>query len=105
MAVALLLGGVCYARGMEVNGHDLRSPAKHFLIEDDEESREKPLLHAIEQPTRPLTNGYASSLPIVGNASLEFIINHIVEVVQEMSARKQTMTQKQVRTHIINIRF
>lgn len=35
------------------------------------------------------------SLPIVGNGSLEFIINHIVEVVQEMSARKQTMTQKQ----------
>jgi hypothetical protein len=35
------------------------------------------------------------SLSIVDNASLEFIINHIVEGVQEMSARKQTMTQKQ----------
>ncbi|HYK21214.1 MAG TPA: hypothetical protein VEV42_10800 [Pyrinomonadaceae bacterium] len=35
------------------------------------------------------------SLPIVGNASMEFIINDIVEVVQQMSARKQTMTQKQ----------
>jgi hypothetical protein len=35
------------------------------------------------------------SLPIVGNASLEFIINHIVEVVQITSARKQTRTQKQ----------
>jgi hypothetical protein len=35
------------------------------------------------------------SLPIVGNWPLEFIINHIVEVVQITSARKHTRTQKQ----------
>jgi hypothetical protein len=35
------------------------------------------------------------SLPIVGNGPLEFIINHIVEVVQITSARKHTRTQKQ----------
>lgn len=36
-----------------------------------------------------------SSLPVVGNAFLEFLINHIVEVVQITSARKQTKKQKQ----------
>jgi hypothetical protein len=35
------------------------------------------------------------SLPVIDNASLEFIINHIVEMVQITSARKQTKTQKQ----------
>ena len=35
------------------------------------------------------------SMPIVGNGLLEFIINHIVEVVQITSARKPTRTQKQ----------
>lgn len=34
------------------------------------------------------------SLPVIGNASLEFFINHMVEVFQITSARKQTKTQK-----------